>query len=136
MFGKRAKILRGISLALALLGVALHVGVLAWHPFARSWTIQAERQLLADLQVAICHNTGLANSADVSENGSTPPAPERKADCLICQGLAHACFAIRATAEFMLIEPAEARFIRPARVSELAGAPLHAPRNRGPPGLA
>jgi hypothetical protein len=133
---KWPKIVHRIFLALALLGVVLHVGAFAWHPFARSWTELAERQLLADVQAAICHNTGLVNSSEAAGDGNTPPAPERKTECPICQGLAHAGFAIRATAEFVLFAPAARRLIGPARVAFVAGAPKMPPRSRGPPHLA
>jgi hypothetical protein len=130
---KRPKIVHRILLALALLGAALHVSAFAWHPHARSWTIQTERQLLADVQAALCHNTGLANSSKAPGDGGTPPAPERKTECLVCQGLAHACFAIRATTAFVLSAPKAPRLTGPESVALMGGASTMPPRSRGPP---
>jgi hypothetical protein len=78
MSRKRPKIVQRCFLALALLGAALHVGAFAWHPYARSWTILTERQLLADVQAAICHSTGLITSSDAPGDGRTPPTPAHK----------------------------------------------------------
>jgi hypothetical protein len=130
---KRPKILHRTFLALALLGAALHVSAFAWHPYARSWTVLSEWQLLADVQSALCHNTGLASSSKSPGDGRAPPAPERKTECLICQGLAHACFALRATADFVLFAPAAPGLTGPASVAVVGGTSTLPPRSRGPP---
>jgi hypothetical protein len=130
---KRPKIVQRCFLALALLGAALHVGAFAWHPYARSWTILAERQLLADVQATICHSTGLITSSDAPGDRRTPPTPAHKTDCLICQGMAHVCFAIHASTMFVLFAAAAPGLSYPARVAFVAGAPKLPPRSRGPP---
>jgi hypothetical protein len=130
---KRPKTLHRAFLALALLGAALHVSAFAWHPYARSWTVLSEWQLLADVQAAICHNIDVANPAESPGDGRAPPAPERKTECLICQGLAHACFAVRATADLVFFAPAAPRLTGPASVAVVGGTSTMPPRSRGPP---
>jgi len=132
MRGKRVKIVHRTALALALLGAFLHVGALAWHPFARSWSVRADQQLLSDLETAICHGTGGASPAELP--GSTPPTPDRQGECLLCQGLAGACIAIRVTADSVLLAPVASTPIHWASTAAMVAAWAMAPRSRGPPG--
>jgi hypothetical protein len=122
-----------IALVLGLLGIALQVGISAWHP-ARAGSHQLPSQLLADLQSAICHGDGLAGPAQLPEGGSGDDSKDpSNPGCLICKNLAGSSLAILARPAVQPNLRTASRWLAPIDFGAVAGAPLLAPRNRGPP---
>lgn len=134
MRDQRASLFRHVARTLALLAIAVHLGALTWHPFARSWTQRTEQTLLAQIQASICHGSGASNSP--SESGDVPGVPTQKADCFVCKGLAGSCFANFTEAATLAFSYTAPTLVDWVSIDAVVPAPVFALRNRGPPYLA
>src|SRR5262245_11000522 len=125
--------LNRIALVLGLLGIALEVGISAWHP-ARTGSHQLPSQLLADLQSAICHGDGIAGPAQLPEGGSGDDSKDpSNPGCLICKNLTGSSLAILARPAMQPNLRTACRWLGPIDFDAVAAALVLAPRNRGPP---
>ena len=129
----RTRSLNRIAIVLGLLGIALQVGLSAWHP-ARAGSHQLPSQLLADLQSAICHGDGIAGPARLPAGRNGGDNEDRsRLDCLICKNLAGSSFAILARSAPQPAWHVASRWLAPPDFDAVAAAPALTPRNRGPP---
>jgi Protein of unknown function (DUF2946) len=136
MRGNRQRAVNCIGLALGLLSIALHFSVLAWHPIASSSIQRADKQLLADLQVVVCHGAAVVSPRDASSGDDVPSPPDRKTECLFCKLVTDSWLAIPARAELALLGCPSSRLANPVSADATAARFVLAPRNRGPPGPA